>query len=546
MSDIVRRGPGRPSNAEKLKQMTLESTNVGTDKIPKQYRTDAIRVDSWNNMLAGLGSRQDKRRRTYQTNDGFVSDQELEAVYFNDGIATRIIDVVADDMTREWVDLGEDDDTGENETVDKNESLMREILEDMGAQNIYNEALKWSRLYGGALVYMAPLDGNPLDTPLMPQRIKEFGTMKVIDRSDVDIFLSNFELDPTKPNFGEPVDFWVWIQTGVIRVPYRIHASRCIVFKGKLVPRGASSSLSLQQRFWGLSELQCLYEILKDFGGAHSSVANLLYELVIGKWKLKDLAGLLANGQEALVQKRMDIMDASKSMLRSVMIDSEEDFVRDSASLAGLGDVFDRFMMRLAGAAAIPMTRLFGMSPGGMNATGESDLDNYYDMVRSKQRTYLKPKIKQLYDVIAAWKKIDPMPVKLKPLTQLNQKEQAEVQKLEADAFKTRADGWGVYIDKGVVDGMEARKAALHEVLEDADIDPEEEPDTMDLETAPGAETSTTTLNNKTKEQFANAGQTTEEIAMKNRKTPTNTLGNQVNAPASTQSSMPAKKSGSK
>lgn len=53
-------------------------------------------------------------------------------------------------------------------------------------------------------------------------------------------------------------------------------------------------------------------------------------------------------------------------------------------------------MMDIAGACEIPVTKLFGRSPAGMNATGESDLSNYYDMIEERKETMLRP----VYDKI--------------------------------------------------------------------------------------------------------------------------------------------------
>lgn len=47
--------------------------------------------------------------------------------------------------------------------------------------------------------------------------------------------------------------------------------------------------------------------------------------------------------------------------------------------------------MDISGAAEIPVTKLFGRSPSGLNATGESDLQNYYDMIAEKQEAVLRP-----------------------------------------------------------------------------------------------------------------------------------------------------------
>ena len=69
-------------------------------------------------------------------------------------------------------------------------------------------------------------------------------------------------------------------------------------------------------------------------------------------------------------------------------------------SFAGLSDVYELFMMDMAGAAEIPATRLFGRSPEGLNATGESDLKNYYEHISQLQEAILRPALDRLLPVL--------------------------------------------------------------------------------------------------------------------------------------------------
>ena len=72
-----------------------------------------------------------------------------------------------------------------------------------------------------------------------------------------------------------------------------------------------------------------------------------------------------------------------------------------SYSFGGLSDIYEAFMMDMAGAAGIPATRLFGRSPDGMNATGESDLKNYYEMIDGMRERSLRPALEKLLPVMA-------------------------------------------------------------------------------------------------------------------------------------------------
>lgn len=49
------------------------------------------------------------------------------------------------------------------------------------------------------------------------------------------------------------------------------------------------------------------------------------------------------------------------------------------------------------------MTKLFGRAPAGMNATGESDLQNYYDYVDTLRESVLAPILRRLLPVRLAF-----------------------------------------------------------------------------------------------------------------------------------------------
>jgi DNA topoisomerase IB len=75
-------------------------------------------------------------------------------------------------------------------------------------------------------------------------------------------------------------------------------------------------------------------------------------------------------------------------------------FSTHAYSFSGLNEIYESFMLDCAGAAEIPVTKLFGRSPAGMNATGESDLQNYYDSIGQKQEALLRPPLEKLLPVI--------------------------------------------------------------------------------------------------------------------------------------------------
>ena len=99
-------------------------------------------------------------------------------------------------------------------------------------------------------------------------------------------------------------------------------------------------------------------------------------------------------------------------------------------TFAGLADVYDRMMMDVSGAARIPVTKLFGRSPAGMNATGESDLKNYYDFIDTIRDTSFRGIIERLLPLLAlsAWGQVpDDLDIDFAPMDTPTAAENADV-----------------------------------------------------------------------------------------------------------------------
>ena len=105
-------------------------------------------------------------------------------------------------------------------------------------------------------------------------------------------------------------------------------------------------------------------------------------------------------------------------------------------NFAGLADIYETFMMDMAGAAEIPATKLFGRAPQGMNATGEADLRNYYDMLAQKREQALRPALEKLLPVMAmsCWGYVpDDLEIVFNPMMTLDITERAELSRKLAE-----------------------------------------------------------------------------------------------------------------
>jgi phage-related protein (TIGR01555 family) len=427
--------------------------------------------DGWSNLFTGLNNAATaKKRHTHHRFDGLLPEEELESMFAEDGIAARIVKLLPDDMFREgWeYEFPDVDEIKAAEFTDK----YNEVFEAIDAQTKLKLAFYWARLFGGAAVLIGVLDGQTMDKPLDPRRIKSFEKLKIIDRTEIEFSRIKFQLDPSQPRYGQPVYYPIKFDTGSGTEEEKlVHYTRVMELHGDTLPRKAAATLGADDRYWGISVLQRADDRIKTLGSSMGSIGQLLDEMSVGKYKVKDLATLLANpeGKEA-IQRRVELMDLTRSSFRSQYMDSEEEFSRDTVDFTSVPQILHIIFMLLSADTGYPITRMFGVSPAGMNSTGESDMRNYYDGVRSTQNTDLKPVLLYILCIISEWQKIPEPYIKFLPLQTMNEKEQAELEKVNVDKDKIEAETYKTYIDMGALEPYEVRFLKFGNTLDDIPV----------------------------------------------------------------------------
>lgn len=376
--------------------------------------------DGLENLVASLGTNQDKRNHSKFVNSKRLSadgnEDELNALYRTDWLSGKVVDIVPNDMTREWRDF---DGEIEPETVD----LLIEEENRLDLVGAFNMAHKWGRLYGTALIVMSIDDGQTPDKPLDISRIKKGGLrhIKVVDRHR----FSNAEVvpisDPLDPNFGMPKEYR-FNETSVV-----IHHSRVLRFDGVMLPFEEFR----RNNYFSDSVLDRVYEAITNLNTVTHGAASMVYETNLDIVKIEGLMNYLSTAEgENLVRKRFTLASLMKSFNNTLLLDNKEDFNTKNNTFAGLPDLIDRYAQLLSAATDIPATRLLGSSASGLNATGEGDLKNYYDMIRSMQISIYKSPL-DYFDKIMATSLGLPedsdLSYSFNPLFQMTPKEQAEL-----------------------------------------------------------------------------------------------------------------------
>lgn len=425
--------------------------------------TKKVHNDGWSNLLTGLGTRADKSKHTRARNNIIVPDMELEAIYSDDGIGARIVDLLPEDMLKQGWHYEFKNEKGEMEDISRKYD---DIFESIHLHEKIAEAFKWARLYGGAIIVIGAFDGQDLSQPLNIRRIKTFENLKVIPRPNIQFGTMEFQTDSSKPRFGEVEYYPIQFRVGESYQIARVHYSRVIEVHGIKVPYTGNANIPFEYRYWGLPVLQRVHDSLANLGANFGSLSELMQEISVGKYKFKDLAEILAIPEgENSVKNRVQVMDLMKSVFHSVYMDSEDDFIRDTLSLGGVSEVMYQFMMMISASSGYPMTRLFGISPGGLNSTGDSDTYNYYDMVKAKQTLELKPILKRLVEIVSLWQKLEVPEICINPLEQMTEKEQAELDSMKATTEKTKMETYQGYVDLGIMESYHVEELEFGDTL---------------------------------------------------------------------------------
>ena len=386
------------------------------DGLAVSSQPPRIVKDSWYNSYTGLGTSRDKLFQGSYAYDGRISDPELSALFHGNDIAARIVEVRPKEMFRRGYDLLCDDDKDLAMELDK-ERIRLKLNERV------REGRVWGRLFGGCLMIMGIKDGRAPDKPLNEDNLKEIMYLTLIDRRFV--FVYKYYSDPTQPKYGEPEIYEIAPSLG--GEPSLIHESRVVRFDG------APTDVLERRRLagWTYSVLQRCYDSMRSFDTAFQATANLLTDASQGVWKIKGLFDMIASNELENMQTRMALNDMTRSSARSIVVDADdEDFDRKPTPLSGIPETIDRFMMRLAAAAEMPVTILLGRSPAGENATGESDFRWFYDRVAEEQQNDLGPQLLGIYRLLAICKgkKDANIRISFRPLWQPSDKEQAQIE----------------------------------------------------------------------------------------------------------------------
>jgi hypothetical protein len=406
--------------------------------------TGFARVDSWANAYTNMGILgRDKRMSTVFKANEILPEGVLTDLYRSNGLARRIVDLPAKEMTRAWLEIEGDSD-----------GKMLAELERVNARLKLREMLIWSRLYGGSIGVVIVDDGQLLDMPLSQSTSRNVQGINVYHRFRCQWQQSDYYSDPSKNNYLTPQYYTIYPIDG--RSSFRVHESRTLRLDGALLP----DREKLMNQGWGDSVLQSCYEELRRVGAGYADSEIILDEFITSVLSIKGLVGMLASPEGGeTVKKRLELLDLSRHLIHAMMVDGDgETYEKVTSTITGIPDLLDRFAQSLAATLGWSVTLLMGRSPAGLNATGESDIRHDYDMFAAEQEDCLTPLVRKLLQFLGGQKDSQGLSqfaeakIVWKPLWQMTEKETAELRKVTAETD-------AIYVQNGILDADEVAKS---------------------------------------------------------------------------------------
>lgn len=411
--------------------MSKRKRRRALDKAPEPQPIRSRALDAFSNVLARLGAGTPNllEGTEYSLQRMSRDFNTLNALYRESWIVRRIIDVIPADMLKNWITIT----SGLDPDVEKRLSL---TLRRTQLIDKLKRGMQWGRLYGGALgVMLVKHQGYDLSQTLQLDWIMpgDFAGLLIFDRwNGVNPSIELIE-DISDPDYGFPKYYTVTDPAGGGSV--KIHHSRVVRFTGNTLPFWEE----IAEMQWGASVVESVFDELRKRDNVSWNIAQLTFMANIRVLKMQDLGQLLAATDNESQAELLRTLEAQNMLLNNMgmqVMDAADGLETHQYTFGGLADCYQQFIMDISGAAEIPVTRLFGRSPSGLNATGESDLQNYYDMIAEKQESYLRPilnKVLPPFIISTLGSLPDDFDFEFDPVAEPTDKERADLAKCGTD-----------------------------------------------------------------------------------------------------------------
>jgi len=359
---------------------------------PRNTAAEPVRTaDAFSNPLfrLGYGSQSPLEATEYPLTRLTDNYALLNSLYRSAGICRSVVSIVPNDMTRRWYELrGAGPDSVQ---------VLRQAERETGLRNSLDLGLQFGSLYGGAagLIRVRGQEGR-LEEPLDLEAVLPgaFEGIQIFDR-----WTGVAPEERLVFQRGRMLPEYYRIDSAESGIHIRVHHSRVVRFTGGVLPYLEE----LAELYWGESDIEPVYDDIVLYDNVMHNMGALTFRANTDTLEVDNLDQLFSVGSGQQQRRFWNTMQA-QSVLRSnfgmQLVNRGDQIHNTQYSFTGFDHVVEGVQLNLSAKTHIPVTRLFGRSPAGLNATGESDMKTYYDYVDTLRETRLRPILEQVIPVL--------------------------------------------------------------------------------------------------------------------------------------------------
>lgn len=360
----------------------------------------------------------------------------------------KLTEVIAREMTRCWMTVMS---TGDDDVSDRIDVIEKELLR-LKVQDRFREATEHDGLFGRGQIFLDTGDtDNPeelrLPLPVSPAKIRKKGLKCLTIVEPTWTYPGNYNSSkPLKPDYFKPQTWYV--------MGDEVHDSRFIMFTARPV----ATILKPAYTFCGLSISQVAKPYVDNWLYTRQAVTDLIQSFSVMGIKT-NMGAALNGGALTGINDRATLFNQQRNNKGLMILDkNDEEFFNVAVPLTTLDNLQAQSQEHMSSINGVPLVKLLGVTPSGLNASSEGEIACFYDMILAEQQALYDTPLKKLIDIIqlAEFGDIDETIVfKWNPLHSLSEVEQST-------ARKTDAETDAIYIESGVVSPEEVRDRIAH------------------------------------------------------------------------------------
>lgn len=356
----------------------------------------------------------------------------------------RSIEILAKEMTRKWISFYA---TGDDEDKSNKINEIEQEFTRLNVQSSFQRAFEQDGFFGRAHIYIdtGSDDDAEIATPLLDTNAK-IGIGQLQSLTNIEpiwIYPSAYNsTNPLRPDFYRPQQWYVMGRT--------VHASRLLTIVSRPVP----DLLRPAYMFGGISLSQLIKPYVDNFLVTRQSISDTLHGFSICGIKT-NLSGILNGGALDEITSRAQLFNTLRNNRGLMILDKDtEEFFNISVPLSGLDALQSQSQEQMAAVTGIPLVKLLGMTPSGLNASSDGEMRAFYDWIEAQQEAIMRPAILRILRIVqlSLYGEIDKsIGFRFEPLWTLNELDKASV-------YKTMIDSDTALIQDGVLSPRESRQ----------------------------------------------------------------------------------------